>query len=97
MSLLSQTTPSDRAGELLLIVRRIRKRTGLSVVPMLIVEGAADELLFEELCAYGQHQVFAAGNRSLVEQLLRHLQQNPSRAATASIWSTVMDMGRRRT
>ena len=44
---------------------------------MLIVEGAADELIFEPLCAHGQQQVFAAGNRDLVEQLLRHLQQHP--------------------
>lgn len=44
---------------------------------MLVVEGAADELLFEDLCAHGQQQVFAAGNRDLVEQLHRHLEQNP--------------------
>jgi hypothetical protein len=70
-------TPSERAAELLLIVRRIRNRTGLDVVPMLVVEGAADEELLGGLCKHGQQQVFAAGNRDLVEQLLRHIRANP--------------------
>lgn len=74
---MSHMTPSERAGELLLIVRRLRKRTGLSVVPMLVVEGAADEEVFGDLCKHGPQQVFAAGTRDLVEQLLRHLQANP--------------------
>lgn len=70
-------TPSDRAGELLLIVRRLRRRSGQSTVPILVVEGAADEELFGELCIHGPEQVFVAGSRDLVEQLLRHLRTEP--------------------
>jgi hypothetical protein len=77
VSLLSHITPSDRAGELLLIVRRLRKHTGEDVVPVLVVEGAADEEVFGELCVHGTRQVFAAGNRDLVEQLLRHIRSSP--------------------
>lgn len=75
--MLSHITPSDRAGELLLIVRRLRKRTGDDVVPVLVVEGASDEEVLGELCIHGTQQVFAAGNRDLVEQLLRHIRSEP--------------------
>jgi hypothetical protein len=44
---------------------------------MLVVEGAADEELLGGLCKHGAQQVFAAGNRELVEQLLRHIRANP--------------------
>jgi hypothetical protein len=44
---------------------------------MLVVEGSADEEVFGALCKHGSQQVFAAGNRDLVEQLLRHIRANP--------------------
>jgi hypothetical protein len=44
---------------------------------MLVVEGASDEEVLGELCVHGTQQVFAAGNRDLVEQLLRHIRSKP--------------------
>lgn len=71
------STPSERAAELELVVRKMRRQTGLDIVPMLVVEGATDEQVFDRLCVYGKSQVFAAGNRDLVEQLFRHVRANP--------------------
>lgn len=70
MGLFDYVAPSDRVAELGLIVRRIRKHTGLAVVPMLVVEGRMDEPALGALCKLGNDGVFSAGTRSLVEQML---------------------------
>ena len=77
MGLYDRITPSERAVDLSLVVKRIRRHTGLDVVPMLVVEGPADESLLGKLCVHGEEQVFAAGTRGLVEQLLVYLRANP--------------------
>lgn len=77
MSLYDDITPSEVAAELALVVKRLRKRTALAVVPMLVVEGATDEMALAGLCQGGREQIFLGGNRDLVEQLLAHLRQQP--------------------
>jgi hypothetical protein len=77
MGIFDHVAPSERAADLALVVRRIRKRTGLEVVPMLVVEGRTDEPAFGALCRLGDAQVFSAGTRALVEQLLLHLEGEP--------------------
>lgn len=74
--------PSVIAEDLTRVVRRVRKHTGLDVVPMLVVEGPTDETLLSRHCAQGQEQVFAAGTRGLVEQLLVHLRAAPITGCT---------------
>jgi hypothetical protein len=74
-SLFDHVTPSERAADLLLNVRRVRSNTNLGVVPILVVEGEGDESVFGELAIHGRQQVFPAGTKSLVEQLLRHMAQ----------------------
>jgi len=59
-----------QAAALGMVAKRLRARTGLDVAPVLVVEGPTDEDLFGGLCEYGSAQVFAAGPRDLVEQLL---------------------------
>lgn len=44
---------------------------------MLVVEGRGDETLLSAICQHGEQQIFPAGTRSLVEQLLRHLKREP--------------------
>jgi hypothetical protein len=73
VSIFDHVTPSERIADLELNVRRIRKETGLDVVPILIVEGGTDEGTFEGLSLLGNRQVFAAGTRGLVEQMLMGL------------------------
>lgn len=77
MNLADQLTPSNLAEELGLHVRRMRGITGLEVVPMLIVEGQGDDHVMGPVCAHGSGQVFIAGSRTLVEQLLSRLKLNP--------------------
>lgn len=77
MGIFDHVAPSERAADLALVVRRIRKRTDLEVVPMLVVEGRTDEPSFGALCSLGDAQVFSAGSRALVEQLLVHLEGDP--------------------
>jgi hypothetical protein len=77
VGLFDHVLPSERASDLALLVRRIRKRTGLDVVPMVVVEGRTDEPPLSALCRLGEAQVFSAGTRTLVEQLLVHLENQP--------------------
>lgn len=70
-------TPSALAEELGFVVNRMRGITGLDVVPMVVVEGNADENLMSSLCAHGSGQVFIAGARNRVEELLVHLKNEP--------------------
>ena len=77
MSLADQLTPSNLAEELGLHVRRMRGITALEVVPILVVEGEGDDHAMGPVCTYGSGQVFIAGSRTLVEQLLSHLKANP--------------------
>jgi hypothetical protein len=77
VGLFDHVVPSERASDLALLVKRIRRRTGLDVVPILVVEGRTDEPAFGSLCALGDQQVFSAGTRGLVEQLLAHLDNEP--------------------
>lgn len=44
---------------------------------MLVVEGEGDDQAMGPVCSYGSGQVFIAGSRMLVEQLLSHLKANP--------------------
>lgn len=44
---------------------------------MLVVEGSTDELALGELCERGREQIFLGGDRSLVEQLLAYLRNEP--------------------
>lgn len=77
MSLYDHITPSEQAVELNLVTNRVRRQTGLDIVPMLVVEGATDESLLSQICLLGDRQIFPAGTRDLVEQLLRHLKREP--------------------
>ncbi len=77
MSLFDYVAPSERAADLSLMVKRVRKRTEAAVVPVLVVEGQTDEPAFDQICEEGSLQVFSAGSRSLVEQLLVHLERDP--------------------
>jgi hypothetical protein len=77
VGLFDHIAPSERAADLRLTVNRLRRHTGLAVVPMLVVEGPADEAVFGGVCCHGERQIFPAGNRDLVEQLLRHLKREP--------------------
>lgn len=77
MSLHSEYTPSALAEELLIRANKMRGNTGLDVVPMLVVEGPGDEMALSPICLHGRDQVFVAGGRKLVEQLLSHLKQTP--------------------
>lgn len=77
MSLSSEYTPSALAEELVIRANKVRGNTGLDVVPMLVVEGPGDETALSPVCLHGRDQVFVAGGRKLVEQLLSHLKQSP--------------------
>jgi hypothetical protein len=77
LSLADQLTPSILAVELSLLVNRMRGMTGLDVVPMVVVEGDADNNLLSPVCSLGSDGVFVAGGRTLVEQLLSHLRREP--------------------
>lgn len=77
MSLYDHVAPSERVGELDLIVKRIRRHTGLEVVPVLVVEGPADESLLRTHCRHDPGQVFAAGTRGLVEGMLIYIGLHP--------------------
>jgi hypothetical protein len=44
---------------------------------MIVVEGEADTAVLSAVCSYGVDQVFIAGARNLVEQLLSHLKREP--------------------
>src|SRR4051812_19367413 len=76
-SLFDHIGPSIVAADLELVVRRLRKETGLELIPMVVVEGPSDETLIGPLCVAGSKQVFAAGTRTLVEQLLIYLRGEP--------------------
>lgn len=65
--------PSERAADLALNVRRIKRETGLKTVPILVVEGETDIAAFGALLCHGEQQAFPAGTRQLVEELLVHL------------------------
>jgi hypothetical protein len=77
VSIFNDITPSARAAELGLRANRVRKQTHLDVVPMLVVEGATDAEFFSAFCTQGSEQIFSAGTRTLVEQLLTHLKREP--------------------
>jgi hypothetical protein len=77
VSLYDHIPPSERAAELGLVVKRLRRHTGLDIVPMLVVEGPSDEAVFGAICCHGARNVFPAGTRDLVEQLLIHLTADP--------------------
>ncbi|MBK5219380.1 MAG: hypothetical protein JJE35_06320 [Thermoleophilia bacterium] len=77
MSLADQLTPSALAVELGLLVNRIRGITGLDIVPMIVVEGDADNSALSPVCRLGSDGVFVAGGRTHVEQLLSHLRREP--------------------
>lgn len=72
-----ELTPSALAGELILRVNKMRGITGRDVVPMLVVEGDTDNTVLSPVCNHGSDQVFVAGARNLVEQLLSHLKREP--------------------
>jgi hypothetical protein len=77
MGLFDHVVPSERAADLELVVRRLRKRTELTVIPMLVVEGRTDEPAFGSFFPLGDDQVFSAGTRGLVEQLVLHIDTHP--------------------
>lgn len=77
MSLHAEYTPSALAEELVIRANKMRGNTGLDVVPMLVVEGPGDETALSPVCLHGRDQVFVAGGRKLVEQLLSHLKRKP--------------------
>lgn len=77
MSIYDHITPSEQAAALGLLVNRVRRNTNAAEIPVLVVEGATDESLFKRHCADEQCAIFPAGTRQLVEQLLRHLQNQP--------------------
>lgn len=77
MSLYDRIPPSERLAELSLVVKRLRRKSGLDVVPVLIVEGPNDETLLGVHCNHGARQVFAAGTRGLVEQMLLLMRGTP--------------------
>jgi hypothetical protein len=77
VGLFDHLPPSERAAELSLRVKRLRRRVQLSLVPMLVVEGNTDEPCLGGICSFGSDQVFSAGTRSLVEQLLTILENDP--------------------
>jgi hypothetical protein len=77
LTLANEFTPSALAAELALRVNRLRGSTGLDVVPMVVVEGEADTAVLSPVCSHGADQVFIAGARNLVEQLLSHLKRKP--------------------
>ena len=70
MGLFDNVMPSERASDLALVVRRLQRRSGLEVIPVLVVEGRTDEPALGPLLHLGDAQVFSAGTRGLVEQLL---------------------------
>lgn len=59
------------------MVKRMRGITGLDVVPMIVVEGDMDETLLSPFCTHGSGQIFIAGARNRVEELLLHLKREP--------------------
>jgi hypothetical protein len=77
LKLVDQLTPSMLAEELGLVVRRMRRATGLGVVPMLVVEGGGDNTALSPVCKHGSDQIFIAGARNRVEELLTHLRREP--------------------
>jgi hypothetical protein len=77
MGLFDHLPPSERAAELSLRVKRLRRRTKLDVVAMVVVEGTTDEPCLGGICVHGSDQVFSAGSRNLVEQLLIILEKEP--------------------
>lgn len=70
MGLFDYVPPSERLADLALVVRRLKRHTGLSVIPMLVVEGRTDEPAWGSLCKLGRQGVFSAGTRALVEQMV---------------------------
>lgn len=77
MSLFDHVPPSERAADLGLVVRRLLKRAERSSIPILVVEGRTDEPPLGVICEFGEAQVFSAGTRGLVEQLLVYLDGHP--------------------
>jgi len=77
LSLASEYTPSALAEELVIRANKVRGITGLDVVPMLVVEGPGDESALSPVCVHGYDQIFVAGGRRLVEQLLSYLKNEP--------------------
>jgi hypothetical protein len=77
LSLGSEYTPSALAEELVIRANKVRGITGLDIAPMIVVEGAGDETALSPVCCHGRDQVFVAGGRALVEQLLGHLKREP--------------------
>lgn len=77
MSIYDYITPSEQAAALGLLVKRVRRNTEAGNIPVLVVEGTSDEAVFRDHRASEQSAVFAAGTRTLVEQLLRHLRTQP--------------------
>jgi hypothetical protein len=77
VSVYDYITPSDQAAALGLLVNKKLGRDQVDTVPVLVVEGGSDSNLFKPLCNEDNCAVFPAGDRTLVEGLLRHLRGNP--------------------
>lgn len=77
MTIYDNIAPSVCAAELDLVVKAIRRHTGLRSVPMLIVEGQTDVALLSRHCRSDRKQVFPAGTRNLVEGMLIYARQQP--------------------
>jgi hypothetical protein len=72
VSIFNHVTPSERIADLELNVRRIRKQTGLDVVQSWLSRAALARGAWPAQ-SLGSQQIFAAGTRGLVEQMLMQL------------------------
>ena len=94
MGLNDYLTPSVVAEELGLLARRAVKKSSDGQVSFLVVEGPTDSDLWGPLCARGEEQVFAAGTRGLVEQLLEHLGREPIDACNCAFLTDCDGLGK---
>lgn len=77
MGLLERATPSDAFIRLERLVKKLKRRAASGPVPILVVEGTTDVRFLGRLATSRAEQIFAAGDRALVEGLLMHLKNSP--------------------
>jgi|GEM_PF-3275720 len=75
MTLRKHLTPSIVYKDVKDNAKRIKRRKGVEVVPMLVVEGKDDEEVFADFCKLTRDQVMCVGDRNMVEGVMREFRR----------------------